>query len=81
VVWGTLLNGSDVVIKYLRLVFVMPFLLGSLLIDLLQCKGKDKFIFLKWNPMARAACMAVIILFVFIAVVGDVEQPFVYQVF
>ena len=79
--WGALLNWSDVAIRYRRLFFVMPFLLGSLLIDLLQYKAQEEFVFLKWPPLARAACMAVIILFVFIATAGDFEPPFIYQAF
>jgi hypothetical protein len=79
--WGALLNWSEIGIRYRRLFFVMPFLFGSLLIDLLQYWRQDEFIFLKWSPLTRAACMAVILLLVFISTGGDFEQPFVYQAF
>lgn len=79
--WGALLNWSVIGIGYRRLLLVLPILLGSLLIDLLQYRSQDEFVFLKWSPLARAACMAVILLFVFIATGGELEQPFVYQTF
>jgi alginate O-acetyltransferase complex protein AlgI len=79
--WGALLNWSEVAIRYRRLFFVMPILFGSLLIDLLQSRSQDEFIFLKWSPLTQAACMAMILLLVFIATGGDFEQPFVYQAF
>ena len=79
--WAALLNWSDIALRYRRLFLTVPVLLASLLIDILQYGGQDEFVFLKWHPMARAACMAVIILFVFIATAGDFEQPFVYQAF
>jgi alginate O-acetyltransferase complex protein AlgI len=79
--WGALLNWSVIGIGYRRLLLVLPILLGSLLIDLLQYRKNDEFVFLKWSPLARAACMAVILLFVFIVTGGDFEQPFVYQAF
>jgi len=79
--WGALLNWSDVAIRYRRLFLVMPILFASLLIDLLQHKSEDEFIFLNWSPLARAACMAIILLLVFIATGDDFEQAFVYQAF
>ena len=79
--WGALLNWSEMALRYRRLLLAVPVLLASLLIDLLQYRGQDEFVFLKWHPIARAACMAVIILFVFIATGGEFEQPFVYQAF
>ena len=79
--WGALLNWSDTALRYRRLLLTVPVLFASLLIDILQYRGQDEFVFLKWHPIARAACMAVIILFVFIATGGDFEQPFVYQAF
>ena len=79
--WGALLNWSDIAIRYRRLFFVMPILFGSLLIDLLQYRSQDEFIFLNWSPLTQAACMAMILLLVFIVTGGDFEQPFVYQAF
>jgi len=79
--WGALLNWSVIGIGYRRLLLVLPILFGSLLIDVLQYRSQDEFVFLKWSPLARAACMAVILVFVFIATGGDFEQPFVYQAF
>lgn len=79
--WAALLNWSEIDIGYRRLFLVFPILFGSILIDLLQYRSQDEFVFLKWSPLARAACMAAIILFVLIATGGDFEQPFVYQAF
>ncbi len=79
--WGVLLNFSHIGLGYRRLLLVLPILFGSLLIDLLQYRNDDEFVFLKWHPLAQAACMAVILLFVFIATGGDFAQPFVYQAF
>jgi D-alanyl-lipoteichoic acid acyltransferase DltB (MBOAT superfamily) len=79
--WGALLNWSDIAIRYRRLFFVMPLLLVSLIIDVLQYRSQDEFVFLKWSPLARAACMASLLLWVFIMTGGDFEQPFVYQAF
>ena len=79
--WGALFNWSDVAFRYRRLFLVMPILFSSLLIDILQYRDQDEFVFLKWSPFVRAACMATILFLVFIATGGDFEQPFVYQAF
>jgi hypothetical protein len=79
--WGALLNWSDIAIRYRRLFLVVPILLGSLLIDLIQYQRQDEFVFLRWPALARAACMAVILFLVFMVSGSDFEQPFVYQAF
>ena len=79
--WGALLNWSDVAIRHRRLFLVIPILFASLLIDLIQYKSEDEFVFLNWSPLARATCMAIILLLVFIVTGDDFEQPFVYQAF
>lgn len=79
--WGALLNWSEIGIGYRRLLLVLPVLFLSIIIDLLQYRSEDEFVFLKWSPLARAACIAVVLLFVFIATGGELEQPFVYQAF
>jgi D-alanyl-lipoteichoic acid acyltransferase DltB (MBOAT superfamily) len=79
--WGALLDWSSLAIRYRRVFFVIPFLLGSLVIDLLQYHNEDEFIFLKWPRMAQAACMAFILLLIFMTTGRDFEQPFVYQAF
>ena len=79
--WGALLDLSVIGVGYRRMFLVLPFIFESLLIDFLQYRSQDEFVFLKWSPLARAVCMAVIILFVFIVTGGDFEQPFVYQAF
>ena len=79
--WSALLDWSDVAIRYRRLFLAVPFLLASLLIDLIQYKSDDEFVFLNWSPLARATCMAIILLMVFIVTGDDFEQPFVYQAF
>ena len=79
--WSALLDWSDVAIRYRRLFLAVPFLLASLLIDLIKYKSDDEFVFLNWSPLARATCMAIILLMVFIVTGDDFEQPFVYQAF
>jgi alginate O-acetyltransferase complex protein AlgI len=79
--WSALLNWSEVTIRYRRLFLIMPVLFGSLLVDILQYRGQDEFVFLKWPPLVRASCMAAIIFLVFITSGDDFEQPFVYQAF
>lgn len=79
--WGALLNWSHIGLGYRRLLLVMPVLFASLLIDILQYRGRDELVFLKWSPLARAAGMALVILFVYLITGGDFEQPFIYQGF
>ena len=79
--WGALFNWSELSIRYRRLFLVVPILLGSLLIDILQYREQNEFIFLKWSPLIRAACIATILLLVFIVTGRDFEQPFIYQAF
>lgn len=79
--YEALLNWSEFTIGYRRLVLVIPIVLGSLLIDLLQYRAQDEFTFLKWSPLVRAVCIAMILFLVFIVTGGDFEQPFVYQAF
>jgi D-alanyl-lipoteichoic acid acyltransferase DltB (MBOAT superfamily) len=79
--WRALLDWSDAAIRYRRLFLVIPILLASLIIDILQYKSEDEFVFLNWSPLARATCMAMILLLVFIVTGDDFELPFVYQAF
>lgn len=79
--WGALLNWSEIGLGYQRLLLVVPVLLTSGFIDILQYRSQDEFVFLKWSPLARATCMAMVLLAVFIVTGGDFEQPFVYQAF
>jgi D-alanyl-lipoteichoic acid acyltransferase DltB (MBOAT superfamily) len=79
--WAALLNWSEVGIRYRRFLFLLPILLGSLLLDWLQYHSGDELIFLKWSPLAQAACMAIVLFWLFIVTGGDFEQPFVYQAF
>ena len=79
--WEALLNWSDISIRYRRMLFVLPLLLGSLVLDFLQNRGEDEFVFLKWSPLAKATCMAIVLFWIFIVTAGNFEQPFVYQAF
>ncbi len=79
--WGALLNWSDVAIRYRLLFFIVPILLGSVLIDIIQYRSQDEFVFLKWSPLAQATCIATVLFLVFTATGGDFEQPFIYQAF
>jgi len=79
--WEALLNWSDLSIRYRRMLLILPLLLGSLLLDFIQYRSEDEFIFLKWSPLTKAACMAIVLFMIFILTGGDFEQPFVYQTF
>ena len=79
--WEALLNWSDVAIRYRRMLLVLPILIGSLVLDFIQYRSDDEYIFLKWSPLTKAACMAIVLFWVFIVTGGNFEQPFVYQAF
>jgi alginate O-acetyltransferase complex protein AlgI len=79
--WQALLNWSDAAIRYRRMLLVLPVLFGSVVLDLIQYRSKDEFIFLKWSPFTKAACMAIILFWIFILTAGNFEQPFIYQAF
>ena len=79
--WEALLNWSNIAIRYRRMLLVLPLLLGSLVLDFLQYRSEDEFIFLKWSPLAKAACMAMVLFWIFIVTAGNFEQPFIYQAF
>lgn len=79
--WGALFNWSSFDIQYRRLFLVLPILLVSLGMDYLQNQGTDEFVYLKWPRLVRAACMAIILILVFVVTGGDFKEPFVYQAF
>jgi alginate O-acetyltransferase complex protein AlgI len=79
--WEALLNWSNTAIRYTRMLVVLPVLLGSLILDFLQYRSQDEFIILKWHPLAKAACMAIVLFLIFILTAENFEQPFVYQAF
>lgn len=79
--WGALLNWSEMAIRHRRLLLVVPVLFASLLIDIVQYRGQDEFVFLRWPPLAQAAGMALVLFLVYLATGGDFEQPFIYQAF
>ena len=79
--WGALLDWSTIAIRYSRMLVVLPVLLGSLILDFIQYQSQDEFIFLKWSPLAKAACMAIVLFLTFVLTAEDFEQPFVYQAF
>lgn len=79
--WQGLLNWSDFAIRYRRMFLVLPLLLGSLMLDFIQHRGEDEFVFLKWSPLTKAACMAIVLFWIFVLTAGDFEQPFAYQAF
>jgi alginate O-acetyltransferase complex protein AlgI len=79
--WEALLNWSDPAIRYRRMFLVIPLLLGSVVLDFFQYRSEDEFVFLRWSPLAKAACMAIVLFVIFILTGGDFEQPFVYQAF
>lgn len=78
--WSALFNGSFE-IRYRRLFLVFPVVAVSLLMDILQIRTQDEYVYLRWPRLARAACMAIILLLIFIVTGGDSEEPFVYQAF
>ncbi len=79
--WKALLNWSEIAIRYHRMLLVLPLLFGSVVMDLMQYRSDDEFIFLKWPPLTKAACMAIVLFLIFILTAGNFEQPFVYQAF
>jgi D-alanyl-lipoteichoic acid acyltransferase DltB (MBOAT superfamily) len=79
--WSALFSGSSFEIRFRRLFLVFPVLAVSLLMDVLQMRTQDEYIYLRWPRLARAACMAIILLLVFIVTGGESEEPFVYQAF
>ena len=79
--WEALFSRSGIAIEHRRVFLVLPILLGSLALDFLQFGSDDEFVILKWSPLVQAACMAVVLFWVFIVTGGDFEQPFIYQAF
>jgi alginate O-acetyltransferase complex protein AlgI len=79
--WAALLDWSDAAIRYRRMFLVLPLLLGSLVLDFMQHRSEDEFIFMRWSPLTKAVCMAIVLFWLFIVTGGDFEQPFVYQAF
>lgn len=79
--WSSLLNWSTFEIGYRRMFVALPIILGSLLLDYFQYHAGDEFVYLRWPRFVKAACMAGILLLVFIVTGGDFQEPFVYQAF
>jgi alginate O-acetyltransferase complex protein AlgI len=79
--WGALFDWSSAAIRYGRLFVALPILLGSLVMDTFQYHTQDEFVYLKWPRLAKAACMAIILMLVFIVTGEDFKEPFVYQAF
>jgi D-alanyl-lipoteichoic acid acyltransferase DltB (MBOAT superfamily) len=79
--WEALLNWSEAAIRYHRMFLVLPVLFGSMVLDFMQYRSEDEFIFLKWTPLMKAACMAIVLFLIFILTAGNFERPFVYQAF
>jgi D-alanyl-lipoteichoic acid acyltransferase DltB (MBOAT superfamily) len=80
--WRGLLNWSDFGFRYRRMFLVAPILVGAIGLDWLQYHYQDEFVFLRWPRLAQAFCLAIVLLFVFIATGGGgVGEPFVYQAF
>jgi alginate O-acetyltransferase complex protein AlgI len=80
-VWEALTSISSFDIRYQRLFIALPILLISLAMDLIHYHSQDEYFYLKWPRLAQAACMAAILILVFIATGGDFKEPFVYQAF
>jgi hypothetical protein len=79
--WGALLHWSSVGIRYRRLLLLLPILFTSLIVDWFQYRHQDEFIFLKWSPLPKAACLAIVLFWLFIVSGEDFEPPFIYQAF
>ena len=80
-VWNALLNWSHFGIGYQRMLVALPILVGALFLDYLQYHAKDEFVYLKWPRLVKAACMAGILLLIFVVTGGDFQEPFVYEAF
>ena len=79
--WEALLNWSVEGFRYRRMLLVVPILLGSLALDFIQYRNQDEFIFLKWTPLMKAACMAVVLFWIIFMTAGNFDKPFIYQAF
>lgn len=79
--WSTLLNWSSFDIRYRRFFLVLPVVVVSLVMDAIQIRTQDEYVYLKWPRLVRATCMAIILFLVFIVTGGDYKEPFVYQAF
>jgi D-alanyl-lipoteichoic acid acyltransferase DltB (MBOAT superfamily) len=79
--WRGLLAWSSFNIGYRRLLFAVPWLAASLLIDWVQHRGNDELAILRWPRLAQAACLALALLFIFVAAPAGPGEPFVYQGF
>jgi alginate O-acetyltransferase complex protein AlgI len=79
--WSSLLNWSSLDIRYRRMFLVLPILIVALLIDFLQYRTQDEFVYLKWPRLVKVAFMAVIMMLVFVVTGGDFKDPFIYQAF
>jgi D-alanyl-lipoteichoic acid acyltransferase DltB (MBOAT superfamily) len=79
--WEALLDWSSVAIRYRRFIFVAPIILLSLLVDFLQYRSQEEFVFLKWPSTAQAACVAAIFVLIYLITGENFEHPFIYQSF
>ena len=79
--WGALFNLSSFEIRYRRIFLALPLLFVSLVMDIMQYRSPDEYVYLHWPRLVKAACMAAILFLVFIATGGDFKEPFVYQAF
>jgi alginate O-acetyltransferase complex protein AlgI len=79
--WRALLDWSNIAIRYSRLFVALPILFLSLFMDLLEYRRQDEYAYLKWPRSVQAACMAVVLMLLFILTGGDFQEPFVYQAF
>ena len=79
--WRQLLALGSFGLQYKRLVLALGYVIVSFIIDLLQYRYQDEFVFLRWPQLVRAFALATIIFLVIIASTGTISDPFVYQGF
>jgi D-alanyl-lipoteichoic acid acyltransferase DltB (MBOAT superfamily) len=79
--WQGLLSLGEFGLQYRRLALAAIYIIVALLIDIIQKRATDEFVFLRWPRFAQAFSMATIIFLVVIVSLGTESEPFVYQGF
>lgn len=79
--YGLFFNWSNLTLRYRRIFFMIPFLVGLGSIDWIQYRYKDELVFLRWPRLVQAALLAGAFLLILILSQTDTGDPFVYQGF
>lgn len=80
VYWRGLFSWGDWGFTHRRIVLLLPVILFSVALDLVQ-RRRSEVVFLRWPRPVQAALLAVAIFLILIVTQGEGEAPFVYQGF